>query len=189
MRVLQRLGQLYEQMTSTESSQLNHDVTKLIIGRSVFLWLSLKKSNEDKDVECEDFFAFLEEKSNGFLACFCEALRHVRQKEKMVRRATPFALKVIKETKRLKALTADMPLTVALMTDELYCLTIMGVAGVQFPTDFANGDNIEPVDAVRPMEPTRCVSSSISILSDRQTIRDAYLDTFIELQHERVIKG
>ena len=117
MRVMQHMGQLYEEMTVSPTEDetcsapshldLNYEVTKRVIARSVFLWLSLlvEKSDapvqEEKGVHCDELIAFLtlegeRQKSGGFLASFCDALRHVRHKETMVKGSTPFALKVIK---------------------------------------------------------------------------------------------
>ena len=107
---------------------------KRIVGRSVFLWLSLGYADQDRNSEshhylsCDEFFTFLSleesDESTAFLDSFCEALKHLRWKEELLKRSTPYALKVLKETKRLKALTTNMPLTVALLTDEVRKLRV-----------------------------------------------------------------
>ena len=142
VRILQELGQLHEQMTDSAPVQNTKakgaDAAyqalpiKRIVGRSVFLWLSLGYADQDRNSEshhylsCDEFFTFLSleesDESTGsaaFLDSFCEALKHLRWKEELLKRSTPYALKVLKETKRLKALTTNMPLTVALLTDEV----------------------------------------------------------------------
>ena len=77
---------------------------------------------------------------------------------------------------------------------QLYCQTVLGVIGVQGENSWSQSrlqtvGLINKVDTVRATEPCYFMASSKAVKSGRQSIRTGLLDTFIELQNERVIKG
>ena len=77
---------------------------------------------------------------------------------------------------------------------QLYCQTVLGVIGVQGENSWSHSrlqtvGLLNKVDTVRATEPCYFMASSKAVKSGRQSIRTGLLDTFIELQNERVIKG
>ena len=90
--------------------------------KAVFLWLSVGGSRASESA-VNDVFTFLSledcEEDAGLeqLRSFCEAAKYLRARDEMVEKTSPLAIKLLKETGRLKAMASDLPLTVALLTD------------------------------------------------------------------------
>ena len=123
---MKSMGKVYELMLIDvdDDQEVNEKVAKRIMTKAVFIWLSVVNKpvcQEDNTTLITDLLKFLvlPNDSCPFIQSFCENLRYLESREKMVAMVNPLAVKVLRETRRLKKISSDLPLAIALLTDEV----------------------------------------------------------------------
>ena len=190
------------------SNNLPRKYFETILSRSLFLWLGLhvedfeSSSNKNnlrsgastKNVlrMTEDIFAFLSIPADVCLLYLCNAFKHQQQRISEIGEVLPIAIHVLKEVKRHVALVSKLPLVIALIADELYCQSVLGIMGIQ--PDVASWDNVQLEDEAKPSfgklvhRSNRGISSLIR--HARKPLRLGLVQCLVDLRNgQRVFKG
>ena len=188
-------------------NNLARKYSETILSRALFLWLGLHvedfESSNNKNVRSgalttnvlrmtEEIFAFLSIPTDVCLLYLSNAFKHQQQRISEIGEVLPIAIHVLKEVKRHVALVSKLPLVIALIADELYCQSVLGIMGIQ--PDLASWDNVQLEDEAKPSfgklvhRSNRGISSLIR--HARKPLRLGLVQCLVDLRNgQRVFKG
>ena len=174
-----------------------------VLSRVLFLLAHLTKAEckinfenvEEPDASMriiEEIFGFLSIPENVSLTEIREVLKHKHDRVAEIDENLPIVTNLLKEVKRHVSLVSKLPLVIALLADELYCQSILGIMGIQ--PDESSWDNLEVENEFKSsidkivMKPTYGMSKVIH--NKRKQLRFVILQCLIDIRNgQRIFKG
>ena len=213
LAIMKAFSSLYEFLSFNEQKTYSNEgklqgVSKQfesVLSRTLFLWLGLniKKSKSCAKHEglyeygpfvqiTEEIFSFLCLPEDVSISSVENAISHQHQRLCEIEEVLPIATNLLKEVKRHVSLVSKLPLIIALLADELYCQSVLGIMGIQ--PEAVSWENVEMEDesksSIDKLIKISPYGISRLIHDARKPLRVAILQCLIDLRNgQRVYKG